>query len=299
MRKSYYDGVIADVWSLGVILFTMVTGCLPWKLNAQTNRIENIEDLLEGRFDIPSTISQDCSSLLCKMLVPDPAKRSRLNEIRKHPWVNKGYLDYPPRHLEPNAPVTEIDKIVLKQMEIMGFMQARVCQDVWGNKAKPSVTIYHTLLRRRNLMLLLNSTPATRSPQNSPTKQPKSPRYPAGKTGWTPMEIVYEEPNFSGPPTPPSHPLPNTRSSLAKWIKDLTNSKPVSEIDFRENRTPLPLPPGISSFLERRHSVPETQLELRTLHDGGPVDPKKEKSGILQKIFYRVKRSTVGVAVPT
>jgi serine/threonine protein kinase len=91
MRKSYYDGVVADVWSLGyfilfffsfllfyssllflffsssstipltyllgVILFTMVTGCLPWKLNLHTNRIENVEDLLAGRFDIPASLS--------------------------------------------------------------------------------------------------------------------------------------------------------------------------------------------------------------------------------------------------
>lgn len=94
------------------------------------------------------------------MLVPHPAQRARLNEVRKHPWINKGYLDYPPRYLESNPPVTEIDKVVLKQMENMGFMQARVYQDVWGNKLKPSVTVYHTLLKRRNLKLLMHSTPA-------------------------------------------------------------------------------------------------------------------------------------------
>lgn len=100
----------------------MVTGCLPWKLNTQTNRIENIEDLLDGRFDIPAGLSTgnynilyyylflcffvsyhmnlDCATLLCKMLVPHPAQRARLNEVRKHPWINKGYMDYPPRFLE-------------------------------------------------------------------------------------------------------------------------------------------------------------------------------------------------------
>lgn len=300
MRKSYYDGVIADVWSLGVILFTMVTGCLPWKLDAQTNRIENIEDLLAGRFAIPTTISSECASLLSKMLVADPSQRARLNEVRKHSWVNKGYLDYPPRYLEPNMPVTEIDKVVLRQMEAMGFMQARVCQDVWGNKLKPSVTIYHTLLKRRNLLLLLNSTPATRSPPVSPNKTPQSPKF--APKAWTPMEIVYEEPSYAAaPPTPPSS-LPSSKSSLTKWIKDLTNVKPVSDMDFRETRVAIPTSHGISNFLKRRHSVPETQNELRMMHAAeASVKAKKEKdkSSVLQRILSRVRRSSVGVgAIP-
>jgi len=290
MKKSNYDGVVADVWSLGVILFTMVTGCLPWKLDVHTNRIENIEDLLAGKFDMPSSLSPECASLLTKMLVPDPAQRARLSEVRKHTWVNKGFLDYPPRYLEPNMPVTEIDKVVLKQMETMGFMQTRVSQDVWGNKIKPSVTIYHTLLKRRNLLLLLNSTPAQRSPPPSPTR-------PSPTKSWTPMEIVYEEQDFVAPRPPTPAPLPSTKSSLSKWIKDLTNVK--ADVDMRENRVALPTPHGISNFLKRRHSVPETQLELRTLHDvNKATSTKKEKersTSILQKIFTRVRRSSVGV----
>lgn len=38
--------------------------------------------------------------LLKKMINPDPALRVTLVEIRKHPWVNKGYADFPPCYLE-------------------------------------------------------------------------------------------------------------------------------------------------------------------------------------------------------
>lgn len=330
MRKSYYDGVVADVWSLGVILFTMVTGCLPWKLDAHTNRIENIDDLLAGRFDIPVAVSPECTALLHKMLVPDPSQRTRLNQIRKHPWVNKGYMDYPPRFLEPNKPVMDIDKVVLRQMETMGFMQARVCQDVLSNKAKPAVTIYHTLLKRRTMQLLVNATPATRSAPASPTKSPHSPHNsPRSPKGWTPMEIVYEEPAFAPPRTPPtisprSHsppspvfpqvhtgnsgsPLPTTRSGLSRWIKEMTkphpdpnNGLPVpgAEINLRTSVAIMPTTPKEprSSFLKRRHSLPETQDELRTLAYVN-TSTKKEK-GILQRLFSRAKRAAVGVAIP-
>lgn len=301
MRKSYYDGVVADVWSLGVILFTMVTGCLPWKLNMQTNRIENFEDMLAGRFDIPSDVSSECAALIYKMLVPNPTQRAKLNEVRKHPWVNYGYLDYPSRFLEPNMPVTDIDKVVLKQMEVMGFMQARVCQDVWGNKVKPSVTIYHTLLKRRNLMLLLNSTPAIQQPPPS-TPETSSPRTPRGsKTAtWTPMDTVYEEPDIETP-APPSAALP-TSSSLAQWVKDLTHVKnAVTDVDFRESRVAIPTAHGLSNFLKRRHSVPETQLELRTMNEPQQnPPPKKEKESLIDRIFSRRRKhkSSVGVAFP-
>lgn len=62
LRKTY-DGPLVDVWSIGVILFTMVTGHLPWKLRG--NRIENLEDMLHGRFDIPPSVKLT-AGMCCK-----------------------------------------------------------------------------------------------------------------------------------------------------------------------------------------------------------------------------------------
>ncbi len=54
VMKKDYEGPIVDIWSSGVILFTMVTGHLPWKLKG--NRIENLDDMLSGNFSIPSSV---------------------------------------------------------------------------------------------------------------------------------------------------------------------------------------------------------------------------------------------------
>lgn len=82
-----YEGYYADTWSLGVLLYAMLQGTVPFKAN-------NIADLhkliLKGTFDFPvSSISQDAKDLLKKMLVLTPEKRLPLPEILNHPWVKE------------------------------------------------------------------------------------------------------------------------------------------------------------------------------------------------------------------
>jgi hypothetical protein len=80
---------------------------------------------------------------------------------------------------------------------------------------------------------------------------------------------------------------------------------PKKDVDFRETRVALPTAHGISNFLKRRHSVPETQQDLRAMHEAQQTSPRKgrtsPKEGIIQRIFSRQKKNTtpvVGIAFP-
>lgn len=85
-----YDGPEVDVWSLGVILYTLVSGSLPFD---GQNLKELRERVLRGKYRIPFYMSTDCENLLKKFLVLNPTKRASLETIMKDKWMNIGFED--------------------------------------------------------------------------------------------------------------------------------------------------------------------------------------------------------------
>ncbi|CAK6984058.1 serine/threonine-protein kinase MARK1 [Scomber scombrus] len=138
-----YEGPEVDVWSLGVILYTLVSGSLPFD---GQNLKELRERVLRGKYRIPFYMSTDCENLLKKLLVLNPGKRGSLQQIMKDRWMNVSYSD---EELKPfTEPEADYDLKRIELMETMGFPQDEVMKVLEGQKYN-EVTATYLLLGKK------------------------------------------------------------------------------------------------------------------------------------------------------
>lgn len=83
-KGELYDGPLADVWSLGVVLYIMVCGSFPFP-GESLGDIRN--QVLRGLVRFPFFLSTSCEYLVRGMLQVDPSKRFRIEQIISTPWM--------------------------------------------------------------------------------------------------------------------------------------------------------------------------------------------------------------------
>lgn len=71
LRKDY-DGKAADMWALGVILFVLITGKLPFFGDFEDDLYRRIS---KGRFHMPNESSSHLKKVLSGLLQVQPSKR--------------------------------------------------------------------------------------------------------------------------------------------------------------------------------------------------------------------------------
>ncbi|XP_065822087.1 MAP/microtubule affinity-regulating kinase 3a isoform X2 [Labrus bergylta] len=146
-----YDGPEVDVWSLGVILYTLVSGSLPFD---GQNLKELRERVLRGKYRIPFYMSTDCENLLKRFLVLNPSKRGTLevredaeNQIMKDRWINAGFEeDELKPYTEPELDITDQKRIDV--MVGMGYNLEEI-QESLAKMKYDEITATYLLLGRK------------------------------------------------------------------------------------------------------------------------------------------------------
>ncbi|KAJ3193837.1 MAP microtubule affinity-regulating kinase 1 [Irineochytrium annulatum] len=125
-----YTGPEVDIWSLGVVLYVLVCGSLPFdgsslpKLRAR---------VLAGKYKVPFYMSPDCERLIKKMLVLDPTKRATLDQVKKDPWFSEGFEHEPLPGQTQISLTPEQHERVLSELEEIGIEREMVEKSLSDN----------------------------------------------------------------------------------------------------------------------------------------------------------------------
>ncbi|NXQ41246.1 SIK2 kinase, partial [Catharus fuscescens] len=151
-----YEGPHLDIWSLGVVLYVLVCGSLPFDgPNLPTLR----QRVLEGRFRIPYFMSEvclchpDCETLIRRMLVVDPTKRITISQIKQHKWMQadpslqqQQSLSFSMQNYNSN--LGDYNEQVLGIMQTLGIDRQRTVESLQNSSYNHFAAIYYLLLER-------------------------------------------------------------------------------------------------------------------------------------------------------
>lgn len=85
-KGQSFSGKAADMWSLGVILYTLLVGTFPF---VDTNPSELFKKIMKGNFNMPRFLSPCAQTLIKSLLRTNPVARPNISEILNHPWMNQ------------------------------------------------------------------------------------------------------------------------------------------------------------------------------------------------------------------
>uniref|UniRef100_A0A672MRE4 non-specific serine/threonine protein kinase n=1 Tax=Sinocyclocheilus grahami TaxID=75366 RepID=A0A672MRE4_SINGR len=113
IQGKAYIGSEADVWSMGVLLYALLCGFLPFD---DDNCMVLYRKITRGKYSNPHWLSPASILLLNQMMQVDPKRRLTVKQLLDHPWVMKGYST--PVEWHSKHPLGHIDEDCITEMAV-------------------------------------------------------------------------------------------------------------------------------------------------------------------------------------
>ncbi|XP_041445097.1 microtubule affinity regulating kinase 2 L homeolog isoform X7 [Xenopus laevis] len=286
-----YDGPEVDVWSLGVILYTLVSGSLPFD---GQNLKELRERVLRGKYRIPFYMSTDCENLLKKFLILNPSKRGTLEQIMRDRWMNVGHEeDELKPYVEPIPDYKDPKRTEL--MITMGYSREEISDSLVNQKYNEVMATYLLLGYRTSEMDNDNLTLKPRPPPDISNSIVTSPAHKVQRS----VSANPKQRRLSDQAGPA---IPNSNSYSKKTqSNNAENRRPEDEKESgRKSSSTVRVPPSPLSGLDRKKTTPtpSTNSVLSTGTNRSRNSPMLDRASLVPGSVQNGKDSTAPQRVP-
>ncbi|XP_073523086.1 NUAK family SNF1-like kinase 2 [Phyllobates terribilis] len=166
-----YKGPEVDSWSLGVLLYILVHGCMPFDGQDYKKLVTQISC---GAYKEPSHPSDACG-LIRWLLMVNPERRATLADVASHWWVNWGY----------QQPLSEPESTKDSPFSIVGGWLRKSSRPLWDNGSKmrsflrqhlPGATITRQRSLKRSKRENMSQVIVPQESQEKPPAVPPAPK---------------------------------------------------------------------------------------------------------------------------